>query len=204
MHLATIVAGTREIISMRLIAGIIAITTAASPVVAAEPVPVGAFQSVQLRGGGEVVVRHGPVQRVTITEGSRAVTRFEVASRDRKLTISACEERCPRNYKLRVEIVTPALAGLSIEGGGRLSAAGGFPQQRSLGLAILGGGEIDARSVRAANVGASISGGGVINTHAVGQLGANINGGGAVRYWGDPRTAVNINGGGSVTRGTGR
>jgi hypothetical protein len=169
---------------------------------AAQPVPVRAFQSVQLRGGGEVVVRHGPAQRVTIVEGSSAITRFEVKGRgDGQLVISACENRCPRNYRLKVEIVTPNLSGLGIEGGGRVLAAGSFPQQRSLGLAISGGGTIDARTLPAASVVAAVNGGGLINTHAQQRLSAAINGGGSVRYWGDPAINTVVNGGGAVTRG---
>ncbi len=175
-----------------------------SQATAAETVPVPAFQAVQLRGGGEVVVRHGPEQRVTLIEGTSAVTRLEVEGRNnRQLVISACENRCPRNYKLRVEIVTPSLAGLAIEGGGRIGTQGGFPQQQALGLAISGGGVLDARNVRAASVTTAINGGGLINANAVQNLTAAINGGGSVRYWGDPRTTVHINGGGAVTRADG-
>jgi hypothetical protein len=184
---------------MRLISGIIAITAAATPAASAEIVAVPAFQSVQLRGGGEVVVRHGPAQRVSLVQGSSGVSRFTVEERDGgRLVIDACQNRCPRNYKLRVEIVTPTLAGLAINGGGRMTAIGAFPQQRSLALAIRGGGVIDARPVRAGAVSTAINGGGLISTHAVQTLAAAINGGGSVRYWGDPRKTVNINGGGAV------
>ncbi|HEX8443639.1 MAG TPA: DUF2807 domain-containing protein [Allosphingosinicella sp.] len=187
---------------MRRILALAALAIFPSQGAAAETVPVAGFQSVQLRGGGEVVVRHGPAQRVTIIEGSSAVTRFEVkGGGNRQLVISVCEDRCPRNYRLKVEIVTPTLAGMAIEGGGRMAAAGSFPQQPSLGLAIRGGGTIDARTVAAASVGAAVNGGGLINTHALRRLGAAINGGGAIRYWGDPAISTAINGGGAVTRG---
>jgi hypothetical protein len=184
---------------------------------AAQTVPVPAFEAVQLRGGGEVIVRHGPVQRVTVLEGSTSISRLEVEGPSnqrrgentfqddgRRLVISACERRCPQNYKLRVEIVTPKLAGLAINGGGRITSAGRFPQQEAIGLAVRGGGLLDARSLPASSVGAAISGGGVINTSAVRALGASVAGGGAVRYWGNPTTTVNIAGGGTVTRADGK
>ncbi len=181
----------------------------------AQPVPLPAFQSLQLRGGGEVIVRHGPVQRVTLFEGSTAVTRLQVDHPDARagntnvrdsggrLVISACETRCPRNYKLRVEIVTPNLAGMAIDGGGRIAAQGAFPRQDALGLAVRGGGLIDARPLQAKAVGASVAGGGVINTHPVDSLGASVKGGGAIRYWGNPVLASSVSGGGAVTRAGG-
>jgi hypothetical protein len=183
----------------------------------AQPVPLPAFDSVQLRGGGEVVVRHGPVQRVTFLEGSAAVTRVEVKaaqehrsgktsfrSSGKNLMISACERRCPPDYKLKIEIVTPKLAALAVDGGGSIRTSGAFPQQGAIGLAVSGGGVIDARQLPAASVGAAIRGGGLINTHAVQSLGASINGGGAIRYWGDPSVGSQVNGGGAITRGEGR
>jgi hypothetical protein len=50
---------------------------AAAPLAAAETVPVPAFRSVELRGGGDIVVRRGPAQ-VTLLQGSTQFTRFWV------------------------------------------------------------------------------------------------------------------------------
>ena len=41
---------------------------AAAPALATETVPVSAFRSVQLRGGGESIVEPAPAQRETILE----------------------------------------------------------------------------------------------------------------------------------------
>lgn len=170
----------------------------AAPAAAQTPVDVPAFRSVSLLGGGHVTLRHGPVQRVTLLRGSTEVSAFEVG-RNGELAIRACRSSC-RDYELRVEIVTPDIEGLAIRGGGRIEAEGGFAAREGLGLAVTGGGRIDARSLPADTVAAAVRGGGNILTHPRTQLTAAVTGGGAIRYLGDPRTTVAINGGGGVQR----
>ena len=77
---------------------------AAAPAAAQGPVTVPRFDSVELQGGGQVVLRHGPTQRVTIVRGNVEMTRFSVERG--RLEILACVRSC-RNYDLQVEIVTP-------------------------------------------------------------------------------------------------
>lgn len=173
---------------------------ASAPALAVEAVPVQAFRAVQLRGGGIVSVVPGPVQRVTIVEGSSQFTRMHV-ERDGKLVIDTCNERCPPVYRMRVEIQSPRVPDLAISGGGMISTAGGFRAQPQLSAAINGGGKIDARSVGAANVSAAVNGGGQILVTPRRVLSAVVNGGGHVRYWGNPVTSVAIHGGGGVTSG---
>ena len=52
--------------------------------------------------------------------------------------------------------------GLGINGGGLMTTAEGFAPQREIGVAVNGGGKIDARSINAAAVGAAVNGGGQI------------------------------------------
>src|SRR4029079_18762077 len=132
---------------------------AAAPALATESISVPAFRSVQLRGGGDVSLRPGPVQRVTIFEGSTSVTRFRVG-RDGQLKIDVCDGNCPRNYHLRVDIQSPSAPDVAIAGGGLIRASGGFPAQRQLSAAISGGGKIDMLAVSAASVNAAVHGGG--------------------------------------------
>jgi hypothetical protein len=188
---------------MYLIANIIAVALAAAASPAGQTVAVPAFQALELHGGGEVIVRQGPRQQVRLLSGSTEVSRFRVerSGRDSKLTVSACENRCPARYKLQIEIITPSLSGLAVNGGGVIALRGPFPEQGALGLTVSGGGIIDARRIRASTVGASVNGGGSISTHALRTLAANINGGGSIRYWGEPGKVVNVNGGGAVTPG---
>ena len=169
---------------------------ASAPAAAQTAVDVPAFDSINLRGGGEVVVRHGDRQRVTLLRGNLEMSRFSV-DRDGKLTIDACVRSC-RNYDLRVEIVTPRLDGVGIRGGGEIRAEGAFPERRTLAIGIDGGGEIDMTAVPAETVAAGINGGGLISAHAERTLAAGINGGGEVRYRGHPQVTSAIDGGGSV------
>ena len=81
---------------------------ASAPALAFENVPVPAFHSIQLRGGGEVIVRPGPAQQVTIVEGSSQFTRI-YSVRNGELRIDACNNRCPQHYRLRVEIRSPRM-----------------------------------------------------------------------------------------------
>lgn len=172
---------------------------AAAPLAAAETVQVPQFDSFQLRGGGTVIVRPGPVQRVTIVNGSSQVTTMHVNAQ-RQLRINACNNRCPQNYNLRIEIQSPTAPGSAIHGGGLIQVLSGFRPQARYSAAIHGGGRIDARALSASRVSAAISGGGRISTGQSRSLSAAINGGGEVTYAGDPETSVAINGGGRVHR----
>jgi hypothetical protein len=173
---------------------------AAAPLAAAETVPVESFRQVELRGGGNVVLRPGAAERVTILEGSSQFTTFRVDGEGR-LVIDACNDRCPRHYKLRIEIQVPKVVPSAVKGGGTITAAPGFARQREIGIAVDGGGLIDMRAVSAVTVAAAVTGGGKILSGVSDTLAAAVMGGGEIRYLGDPKTAISINGGGNVRRG---
>lgn len=172
---------------------------AAAPALATELVPVAQFHSVELRGGGTVDVVPGPAQRVTIVEGSSRITHIYV-ERDGQLRIDACNERCPSNYRLRVEVQSPRAPSLAVQGGGQVIAGPGFAPQQQLSAAVDGGGRIDARAIEATHVSAAVNGGGKILVRPRAALSAAVNGGGHIRYLGNPTTAVAIRGGGDVSR----
>jgi hypothetical protein len=173
---------------------------ASAPALAAETVPVPPFRSIELHGGGIMNIVPGPVQRVTLVEGSTQFTRVHV-ERDGKLVIDACDQRCPRNYQLRIQVESPHVLGIGLNGGGLVNVAGGFAPQNDLGVAVNGGGKIDARPLDAGHVGAAVNGGGMIMVHARSALGATVNGGGEIVYWGNPTVASSIHGGGAVRQG---
>lgn len=197
-----------------IVAGAAVLLAAAPQQASAQTVvPVPEFRSVELNGGGKVILRHGPVQRVTLIRGSTEITRVRVEGGERRrigkdsyvsnadqLVIDACKRSCS-GYDLVVEVVTPSIEAIAINGGGRIAAEGRFPRQANVGMAVNGGGLIDARALPVSNVGAAVSGGGLIQTRAESTLGAAIQGGGAIRYWGDPTIGTSIDGGGTVTRG---
>ncbi len=166
-------------------------------------VPLAKFRSVELNGGGRVHLRHGPVQRVTFLKGDPRVTRLTVedeGNQDR-LVIDTCRRSCD-DYRLELEIVSPNISGVAINGGGLIDARGGFPAQSAIGVAVKGGGQIDARGLPARNVGAAVTGGGKIFTRASGSLSAAVRGGGNITYWGNPSVTTAIAGGGVVEPGS--
>lgn len=163
-------------------------------------VPTPPFDSVELEGGGHVVVRHGDVQQVRLLRGSTEFTSFTVED-GRKLKIEICRNDCPHHYDLDVEITTPRIEALAVSGGGKIEGVEGFPPPRKLALAVEGGGEIDARALEAWHAVAAVDGGGVIKTHANAELTAAINGGGVIKYWGNPKVTSAVDGGGEVEHG---
>jgi hypothetical protein len=173
---------------------------AAAPVLAAEYVPVAPFRSVELRGGGNVILRPAAAQRVTIVEGSTQFTEFRMR-RDGQLQINTCNERCPHRYRLTVEIQSPRVPDVAVTGGGVIRASGGFAPQRQVSAAVSGGGAIDLRSVDTSDVSAAVNGGGQISVRPRRSLSAAVNGGGEVRYLGSPSVSMAVHGGGIVRPG---
>ena len=174
-----------------------------SSAVAATVIPVASFDSIALSDGGRVVVRYGPVQRVTMIQGDPQFTRVRVD--DQRLVIDNAEGRCPRGYKLEIEVVTPQLSALSVSNGGTVQTAGAFPGVASLALAVEQGGTIDARSIVADRVNAAVDQGGRILTTARNALRATVDSGGVITYWGDVRDVrETVDHGGVVSRGAAR
>jgi hypothetical protein len=184
---------------MRLALTLAAASLLAAPAFAAETVSVGHFDQVQLRGGGHVVVRYGATQSVTLRKGSTQFTRFHITD-GRQLDIDACNDSCPRDYDLDIEIVTPDFRGAAIEGGGELVAEGDFPTRDKFAAAVDGGGDLDVRAASATTVAAAVNGGGDIEVTALKQLSAAVNGGGDITYHGDPQVTEAVRGGGEVER----
>lgn len=203
-----------KLISLALAGAAVLFMSAPEAAGAQGVVQVPKFRSIELNGGGRVLLRHGPVQRVRVLEGDIRVSDVRVKPAERRrvggntytsnpdqLVIDVCRQSCDGNYNLVVEVVTPSIEAIAVKGGGQIEAAGRFPRQGNIGIAVHGGGEIDARALPASNVGAAVSDGGTILTRAEGSLGAAIQDGGTIRYWGDPVVGTAIDGGGTVTRG---
>jgi hypothetical protein len=163
-------------------------------------VSVGPFRNIELRGGGHVVLRRGPEQHITLLRGSTRFTRVRVRENG-QLVIDACNEDCPHQYDLEIEIVTPQIAGVAISGGGKIESDRGFGRQNSIAAAVEGGGHIDIRSIDAETADAAVNGGGRIDLRVERKLEAAVDGGGHVAYWGNPSVTSAVDGGGSVSRG---
>ncbi|HEY2034781.1 MAG TPA: DUF2807 domain-containing protein [Rhizomicrobium sp.] len=178
-----------------------AATLFATSALAGETLNVGPFRTVQLRGGGQVTIHQGDQQRVTLNAGSTRYTSFTI-DRDGTLVIDACNNSCPNGeYDLRIDIATPDIHGVAVDGGGDIVATSDFSSHR-VGAAVNGGGTIDMRAVRADSVNAAVNGGGKIKVYAAGDLHAAVSGGGLIEYWGNPKVRSAVSGGGDVRQGS--
>ena len=159
------------------------------------------FSSIALPEGGHVILRPSATQRVTLVRGSLDYTRMSVTNRG-ALVIDKCFRKCPRGYRLELEILSPSVSRLSLANGGSIQSLGSFPRQSSLAVEVSHGGRIDVRSMVARSVTASVNHGGRILTAPQASLVASVTQGGAIFYWGDAQVTQSINHGGVVTRGS--
>ncbi len=164
-------------------------------------VPLGPFRSVVLHDGGEVTLRHGSAQRVTVLEDSLELSSVSIDGNGR-LVIDKCRDHCPKGYKLSVEIITPEVTDIMVTSGGTIRSIGDFPQQGELAAAVAHGGTIKVRSMNADEVAAAVHQGGRILTRPQKTLAASIAQGGAITYWGQPHVTSAVDHGGVVGRGS--
>jgi hypothetical protein len=185
---------------VRSIAPLFAFAFLASAPALAQPIPVPPFRSVELQAGGDVTIVPGPVQRVTLVEGSREFTSFNMR-RDGQLVIStSCNTRCPHNYPLRIQIESPYVPDVAVNAGGRIIASRGFAPQRQVSAAVSAGGTIDLRALEANDVSAAVNAGGDIYVHPRATLSAAVNAGGDIHYSGNPAVSMAVQNGGDVRR----
>ena len=164
-------------------------------------VPLGQFSSIELRGGGKAILRHGPVPRVTLLKGSLTYSPVTIASGN-QLIVDKCRNRCPQGYELQIEIVAPDIAGISVTDGGTIEVRGTFPRRAELRVAVSDGGAIDIRSMMVDSVVASVNQGGMIFTKPQSAMIASVRQGGNIIYWGDAQVISSVRNGGVVTKGT--
>jgi hypothetical protein len=171
---------------------------ASVPALASEPIPVPHFASVQLKAGGDVYIFPGPVQRVTLVNGSREFTHFRVRNGEQLEISTECDSRCPHNYNLRIQIESPKVPDVAVNAGGTIVAGRGFGPQRDVSAAVHAGGTIDLRAIDADQVSAAVSAGGDIYVRPRLTLNAAVNSGGDVHYSGNPQVSMAVANGGDV------
>lgn len=170
--------------------------TAALLALALQAMTLPPFESVALSSGGQVTIRHGPAQSVTVRQGNAPI---RVSGG--RLVIEHCRRGCRRGERLEVEIVTPRLASASVSDGGLLRVLGRFPGQAALAASVADGGALDLRALPARQVTASVAHGGIILVSPGERLTASVRQGGRISYWGTPVVQSAIEGGGVVERG---
>ena len=160
--------------------------------------PPASFQSIELRGGGIVTVRHGAERRVTVL---RSNPDRPIRTDGNRLVIDRCSGGCPRGHHIEVEVITPEISRLAVTDGGRIELHGDFPPQAAIAGAVSSGGLIDMRPLEAARVTVAIEHGGRILARPGQALTASVSNGGNVTYWGDPSVTSAIDHGGAVEPG---
>jgi hypothetical protein len=183
--------------SRLLVAGIFLL----APLPVQTTVQVRPFNSIELAHGGHVVLQRAPTQRVSLVRGSLDYTRLAVTDKGR-LIIDKCFRKCPRGYRLELEILAPNVNGISLANGGSIQSRGSFPRQSDLAVAVSHGGTIDVRSMVANRVTASVNHGGRILTVPQASLVASVTQGGAITYWGGGQVRSSTQHGGVVNKGS--
>lgn len=158
------------------------------------------FSAIEIHGGGNVIVHHGGVQRVTVIKGDMKIV--HIAVNGSTLIVEPCHNWCWHGGDLEVEVTVPkAIEALTINGGGHIDARGDFPRQPQLHVTVNGGGDINAKAIGADSVRADVNGGGAVHVNALSELDAATHGGGEIRYAGNPpKLHVNTEGGGGIGR----
>jgi len=178
------------------------VSAVATPAAMQRGIPLtAAFNSVELRNGGNVSLVHGESQSVTLLKGDPEQASISIRD-DGRLVIDRCPTQCPRNHDFEVEVVTPALGAIAVAEGGTIQARGEFPPQSKIVVAVSQGGRIDIRSIPVANVTASVYSGGGIFTKPGTALRAKVEQGGNITYWGDAVVESSVLYGGVVEEGT--
>jgi hypothetical protein len=158
------------------------------------------FKSIEVSGGAHVVLRPAAAHRVRVVRGSMDLSRVAVMPNG-ALVIEKCRTKCPKGYRLELEVFAPGIFAISVEHGGRIESGGGFARQAEMVVAVSNGGTINIRSISADRVTATVNQGGGIFTSPRTWLSASVANGGNITYWGDPQVKQSVDHAGAVQRG---
>ena len=152
------------------------------------------FDGLELRGGGDVHIQHGR----TFSVNREAEAEGWIVGLDGDTLVLECDRQCRDKNADTIVVTLPSIDNIAITGGGDMMIDGDFPNTNELNIALVGGGDIDARSVQANEVNISIVGGGEIDVAAATELNVSIIGGGEIGYVGSPEVNRSVIGGGQV------
>ena len=177
----------------------------------------GEFHQVELRGAGDLKVVVGPPTSVTIIADPARLGNLKTEVREGRLVID--EERGWNWFnhgKLEIQLTTPNLDGLTLNGAGdaavsgvrgemlalEINGAGDLTASGEVGMLdahIKGAGDMNLAQLAARDAKVSINGAGDLRVRASGALEATINGAGNISYAGNPQPVkTRINGAGSI------
>ena len=191
--------------------------TEGSGVAATQTRNVGAFDSVELAGGNNVVVHVGETQSVVVKADDNLLDRVTTKVESGTLVIGNTPGSLTARSPMSVEVTVPTLNALTLAGGGNivvngietesltvaLSGGGNVTASgtaTSLGVTLVGSGNVWFTRVVANNVHAVLTGSGNIYVTATESLDASIPGSGTITYAGNPQHVTkSVTGSGAIT-----
>ncbi len=179
---------------------------------------VGAFRGVNLAGSGDMEIKLGTTESVTIKADDNIVPLIETTILNGRLTIRTKPlTNITTSNGIRITVVAKSLDEITLAGSGSIKATGmtgpnlivtlpgsgditvtGTAQQAT--ITLLGSGNIYCDGLKASSVAATIMGSGNITAYAEKSLDASILGSGTIRYSGSPdQVTKSIKGSGTIT-----
>jgi hypothetical protein len=177
---------------------------------------VGPFTGVNLAGANVVNIRVGGARSVTVTGERSVVPLVTTRVRSGELVISS-RERYTTHGRLHVDVTTPTLSSVVLEGSGRLTAEGvrgphfavelgGSGVVQATGRtddlrAELGGvGDVELGRLLATHARVEVSGSGRMGINVARSLKATLSGTGSIVYRGNPaNVSTEVTGSGTIT-----
>jgi hypothetical protein len=192
-------------------------TTVGSGVAATQARDLAAFDSVELAGGNNVVIRVGEKQSVVVKADDNLLDRVTTEVQSRKLVIANTPGSLTTKSPMSVEVNVPTLTALTLTGSGNIVVDGveaesleltlpgsgtltGSGTATRLDVTVGGSGTVQFTGLVATDVRALVSGSGSIFITATKTLDASASGSGAILYAGNPQEITqNVTGTGAIT-----
>lgn len=186
-----------------------------SGVAASDARELAAFTDIELRAAVDMAVTIGAGRSVTVTADDNVLPFVTTQVTGETLVIES-EGRYSTDLGVRVEVVTPSLEKLLVEGSGTVAVSGldadrfeveldGSGRVEAVGIAdqlvarLRGSGDVALFELRAREVEVDVDGSGDVSVTASRELNANVEGSGSVIYDGDPtKVAFERDGSGDV------
>ena len=191
--------------------------TEGSGVPATQARDVAAFDSVELAGSNNVLIRVGENQSVVVRADDNLLDRVTTDVRSGNLVIANTPGSLTTKSPMSVEVNVPTLNALRLTGSGNLVVNGiqteslkatlpgngtltGSGTATRLDVTVGGSGTVDFTRVVANDVRAVVSGAGSIFITATKSLDASVSGSGAILYAGNPQDVTkSVTGNGAIT-----
>jgi Putative auto-transporter adhesin, head GIN domain len=175
-----------------------------SGVAATQARDVAAFDSVELAGANNVVIRVGEDQSVVVQADDNLLDRVTTEVHSGALVIGNTPGNFTTRSPMSVEVTVPTLVALTLTGSGNIVVSGlaaeslnvslpgsgmltGSGTATRLQVSVTGSGNVQFTELAANDVQAAVDGSGSIFITVTGSLNASVSGSGAILYSGGPQ-----------------